>query len=140
MVTCPEFDLFLPHKCPDPRPKHSAPWNITSRMTRRSVSAPFGGPDGRKLDRHLLYSRFRPIRSIRLEQGSGSGNFTSCAMMPDDSYVLAGTYNGEVKMFSLANASEENTYNCHESTIYHLQPSRNASLLLTSRFDDKNKI
>lgn len=31
MTTCPEFDLLVPHKCPDPRPKNSAPWNITSR-------------------------------------------------------------------------------------------------------------
>ena len=31
MVTCPEFDLFAHHKCPDPRPKHSAPWNFASR-------------------------------------------------------------------------------------------------------------
>ena len=34
MVTCPEFDLLAHHKCPDPRPKQSAPWNFTSRYAK----------------------------------------------------------------------------------------------------------
>ena len=132
MATCPEFDLLVPHKCPDPRPKNSSPWNITSRLTRRSVFPPFGGPGGLKLDRKLVYSRFRPMRSIRTESAN-SGTFTSCALMPDDSHVLAGTYSGELKMFGLGgDQTEEASYNCHESTLYHLQPSRDSSMLLTS--------
>jgi HIV-1 Vpr-binding protein len=66
MATCPEFDLLVHHKCPDPRPKQSAPWNFTTRYMQRQIFAPFGGPDGRKLDRRLLYSRFRPIKTFRL--------------------------------------------------------------------------
>ncbi len=134
MTTCPEFDLFVPHKCPDPRPKHSAPWNFTARYARRPFFPPFGGPDGRKLDRKLIYSRFRPVRSVRMEQAEDNGTscFTSCAIMPDSSYLLAGTYSGEVKMYNMSTLQEESTYVCHESTLYHLQPNRECSLLLTS--------
>ncbi len=54
--------------------------------------------------------------------------------MPDDSYLLAGTHVGELKMFTLGMGQhEESTYNCHESTLYHLQPSKDCSMLLTSR-------
>ena len=35
MTTCPEFDLFVPHKCPDPRPKSSAPLNFATRFALR---------------------------------------------------------------------------------------------------------
>ena len=62
MTTCPEFDLFLPHKCPDQRSRRAAPLNFTARHSRKSIFPPFGGPDGSKLDRKLLYSRFRPIK------------------------------------------------------------------------------
>ena len=65
MVTCPEFDLFAHHKCPDPRPKHSAAWNLTSRMMQRQLFPPYGGFEGARLDRKFLYSRFRPVRTYR---------------------------------------------------------------------------
>ncbi len=143
MTTCPEFDLFVPHKCPDPRPRSSAPMNFATRFTRRSTAAAFGrtpfigGPlDGRKLDRKLVYSRFRPVRTFRMgdaeTEEQASGHFTSCAIMPDDSFVFAGTYQGDVKMFNAVTGVEEGSYACHESTVYHLQPSRSGELLLTS--------
>ena len=34
MSTCPEFDLFLPHKCPNPRSRRDAPLNFTVRHSR----------------------------------------------------------------------------------------------------------
>lgn len=67
MATCPEFDLFYPHKCPDPRPKNSAPMNFTTRYSRRALNPPYGGPDGFKLDRKLIYSKFRPVKTYRYE-------------------------------------------------------------------------
>ena len=80
MSTCAEFDLFLPHKCPDPRSdlilvtsvstfssrsRRDAPLNFTTRHSRRGLYPPFGGPDGQKLNRKLIYSRFRPVKSFR---------------------------------------------------------------------------
>ena len=58
MTTCPEFDLFLPHKCPDKRSRRDAPLNFTVRYSRQSYFPPHAGPDGKKLNRKLLYSRY----------------------------------------------------------------------------------
>ena len=135
MTTCPEFDLFIPHKCPDPRPKSSAPLNFATRFARRSSARPpFGGSDGRRLDRKYVYSRFRPVKTYRVdgEQEQESTQFTSCAIMPDDSFILAGTYQGDVKLFNINSGAEEAAYACHESAVYHLQPNKDCSLLLTS--------
>jgi HIV-1 Vpr-binding protein len=144
MTTCPEFDLLQPHKCPDPRPRHCAPFNFTTRHLRRSTHfPPYGGPDGAKLDRKLIYGRFRPAQVFRFEEGEDSAvrsnlwvrvarwrnliyipqenSFTSCAIMPDDGFLMAGTYLGDVKMFNLATGDLESTYHCHESNVYHIQ-------------------
>jgi len=47
MVTCPQFDLFHPHKCPDARSKNTAPTNFTARMQRRAIHPPHGGLCGK---------------------------------------------------------------------------------------------
>ena len=57
MAICPQFDLFLPHKCPDQRTKRAAPLNLTSRLAARRASARRPGHDSSRLDRKLLYSR-----------------------------------------------------------------------------------
>lgn len=87
------------------------------------MSFPFFSPDGRRADRKLVYSRFRPVKTFKTTDETISSRtvFTSCAFMPDDSYLLAGTYEGEVKMLNLHTGAEESTYNCHDSTVYHLQ-------------------
>ena len=36
MVTCPQFDLFHPHKCPDARSKNIAPINKTAQQQRKA--------------------------------------------------------------------------------------------------------
>lgn len=77
VVTCPPFDLFTPHRCPEPLNRDSAPLNITTRIQRRSIFPRFGGINGSKMDRKFIYSRFRPIRSYRDPESSSS--FSSCA-------------------------------------------------------------
>ena len=77
VVTCPPFDLFTPHRCPEPLNRDSAPLNITTRIQRRSIFPRFGGHNGSKMDRKFIYSRFRPIRSYRDPESSSS--FSSCA-------------------------------------------------------------
>ena len=136
MATCPEFDLFTPHKCPDPRPKNTAPANFVTRISaRRSIFPPFGGPDGGRLDRKLIYSRFRPVKTFRAnaeQDNNQDNNFTACALMPDNDYLLAGTYMGDVKMFDINSMQEVSTYSCHDSQVNHIQPNRSGSLILTS--------
>ena len=53
-------------------------------------------------------------------------------MPPDDTFVLAGTYLGDVKMFNLKTGTEESSYNCHDSQVTHLEVNKDGTLLLTS--------
>ena len=137
MTTCPEFDLFLPHKCPDKRSRRDAPLNFTARYGRQSYFPPqqWAGPDGAKLNRKLIYSRFRPVKTFRAEDnGEREDNILTCtAFSADKQFLYAGTVLGDVKMFNLS-SGEETTYQCHESCINHIQPSQgtNTNLVITS--------
>jgi HIV-1 Vpr-binding protein len=102
MTTCPEFDLFLPHRCPDKRSKRAAPLNLAARMGCKSVFPRHGGPDGAKLDRKLLYSRFKPVKSFRAGGEDRENNvFTCTAFSGDGQFLLAGTGMGDLKMFNI---------------------------------------
>lgn len=128
MVTCPQFDLFEPHKCPDGKSKNTAPMNFAVRIQKRSLYPPFGGLDGAKLDRKLIYSRFRPIRSYRTD----AETFTCCAFSPCEQFLMIGTQIGELKLFNLLTAAEEATYQCHDSYLFNIEPNWSGDLLLTS--------
>ncbi|KAG7188404.1 hypothetical protein KM043_008052 [Ampulex compressa] len=125
MVTCPQFNLFEPHKCPDPCTKNSAPTNVTVRLARRAL-----GMDGRRLDRRHIYSRFCPVKTFRPTDVVGT--FTCCTFSPCQQYLMLGTYTGNVKMFNAHTGMEEATYQCHESYIYHMECNQRGNLLLTS--------
>ncbi|XP_053986195.1 protein mahjong [Hylaeus anthracinus] len=124
MVTCPQFNLFEPHKCPDPRTKNSTPTNVTVRLSRRAL-----GVDGRRLDRRHIYSRFCPVKTFR---PTDVGTFTCCIFSPCQQYLMLGTYAGDVKMFNAHTGMEEATYPCHESYVYHMECNQRGNLLLTS--------
>ncbi|XP_011314239.1 protein mahjong isoform X1 [Fopius arisanus] len=125
MVTCPQFNLFEPHKCPDPRAKNSAATNMTMRVARRQL-----GIDDRRLDRRHIYSRFCPVKSFR--PADVEGTFTCCTFTPCQQYLMLGTYAGDVKMYNANTGNEEATYQCHESYIYHMECNRKGNLMLTS--------
>ncbi|CAK9822406.1 DDB1- and CUL4-associated factor 1 [Anthophora retusa] len=124
MVTCPQFNLFEPHKCPDPCTKNSVPTNVTVRLARRAL-----GMDGRRLDRRLIYSRFCPVKTFR---PTDVGAFTCCIFSPCQQYLMLGTYAGDVKMYNVHTGLEEATYPCHESYVYHMECNQRGNLLLTS--------
>ncbi|XP_076233650.1 lisH and WD40 domain-containing protein mahjong [Calliopsis andreniformis] len=124
MVTCPQFNLFEPHKCPDPCTRNSTPTNVTVRLARRAL-----GMDGRRLDRRHIYSRFCPVKTFR---PTDVGTFTCCIFSPCQQYLMLGTYAGDVKMFNAYTGLEEATYPCHESYVYHMECNQRGNLLLTS--------
>ncbi|XP_070530641.1 protein mahjong isoform X2 [Cardiocondyla obscurior] len=125
MVTCPQFNLFEPHKCPDPCTKNSSPTNVTVRLARRAL-----GMDGRRLDRRHIYSRFCPIKTFR---PTDIGEiFTCCTFSPCTQYLILGTHAGDIKMFNVHTGMEEATYQCHESYVYHMECNQRGNLLLTS--------
>lgn len=45
---------------------------------------------------------------------------------------MLGTCTGQLKLYNVFSGQEEASYNCHNSAITHLEPSRDGSLLLTS--------
>lgn len=61
MATCPQFNLFVPHKCPDPKPLAGSCTNFTIRSARRAMG--FGS---KTFDRRLIHSRFCPVQTFRV--------------------------------------------------------------------------
>ncbi|KAL1021566.1 hypothetical protein UPYG_G00014890 [Umbra pygmaea] len=131
VTTCPPFSLFTPHQCPEPKQRRQAPTNFTSRHTRRVVYPKYGGVDGGCFDRHLIFSRFRPISVFREADEDESG-FMCCAFSARERFLMLGTSTGQLKLYNVFTGQEEASYSCHSSAITHLEPSRDGSLLLTS--------
>ncbi|XP_043216878.1 DDB1- and CUL4-associated factor 1-like isoform X3 [Amphibalanus amphitrite] len=134
MVTCPQFDLFEPHRCPEPKSKHSAPANLAARLARRPLFAPYGGPDGRRLDTRLIYSRYCPVRTFREFADDDTTMFTCATFTPEDmKYMMIGTHDGTVKAFNLETGEVEETYaSLHASSITNLEVNRAGNRMLTS--------
>ncbi|XP_013922807.1 PREDICTED: protein VPRBP-like [Thamnophis sirtalis] len=131
VATCPPFSLFTPHQCPEPKQRRQAPTNFTSRLTRRAAFPKYGGVDGGCFDRHLIFSRFRPISVFR-EANEDESGFTCCAFSARERFLMLGTCTGHLKLYNVFSGQEEASYKCHNSAITHLEPSRDGSLLLTS--------
>ncbi|XP_037299352.1 protein mahjong isoform X2 [Manduca sexta] len=140
VVTCPQFNLFEPHKCPEPRGcggavggvgASGARWggealNVCARLARRELGA--GG--GRRAHARLLHSHFAPVRTLRLQDDDAF--FTHTIFHPTQQQLLAATSSGDIRVFNLFSGIEENSYQVHESYIYHMQASRDGLLLLAS--------
>ncbi|XP_008184180.1 DDB1- and CUL4-associated factor 1 isoform X1 [Acyrthosiphon pisum] len=121
MVTCPQFNLFVPHKCPDPKPKSSMCTNFAMRFSKNIHS--------RKLNQRLIHSRFCPTRNFHMDDEEAY--FTCCEFLSQNR-VAIGTYNGEIKVFNLFTSQEELSFSAHDSYIIDLQCSNDERLLLSS--------
>lgn len=129
VYTCPPFDLFKPHRCPEPLNQHKAPVNCALRMIRKQIQPPFGGIDGKKWDRQLIYSKFRPIKTYR--DPEGMANYSCCAFSHTNRYFFLGTSNGDLSLYNLHSSSLEATYSCHNSLISNIEPSKDGKFLIT---------
>nr|XP_049703892.1 protein mahjong isoform X3 [Helicoverpa armigera] len=131
VVTCPQFNLFEPHKCPSPRTGGGAltagfASNVCGRVARRELGLRCGSrPDAR-----LVHSNFAPVRTLRLQDDDAY--FTHTIFHPTQQQLLAATSSGDIRIFNLFSGVEENSYQVHESYIYHMQASRDGLLLLAS--------
>jgi len=129
MTTTPKFDLLNPHKCPDQRRSRAAP-NFTVRHSKKDLLPPCGGPDGLKLDRKLIYSRFKPVKSLAADPGTEF--FSSCAFSGDNKFLYAGTDAGNIKTWNLQ-SSEETSYLLHKyEEVDHILFSKDNTLVITS--------
>ncbi|KAK6624133.1 hypothetical protein RUM44_010991 [Polyplax serrata] len=126
MVTCPQFNLFVPHRCPDPKSRNSTPNNLTMRYIRRQT----GFKVSNKMDNRLGHSRFCPVRTFRLNDEGGF--FTCCEFLPCGRLIAMGTYQGEVWLYNLHTGAEEISEQCHDSYLYNIQTNRKGDLMLTS--------
>ncbi|CAL8337991.1 unnamed protein product [Merluccius merluccius] len=131
VTTCPPFSLFTPHRCPEPKQRRQAPHNFTSRLASRLLYPKYGGVDRGCLDRHLIFSRFRPMSVFHEGDGDESG-FTCCAFSARERFLMLGTCTGHLKLYNVFSGEEEASYTCHTSAITHLEPSKDGKLLLTS--------
>ncbi|CAG0915066.1 unnamed protein product, partial [Notodromas monacha] len=139
MITCPEFDLFQPHKCPDRRGTTQASWNLSARIANRGIFPKYGGKDGAALTCRLLWSRFQPIThpTIRArDMVDELCSFSTCCFSPDDQFIMAGDDLGNLRLFNIITGAEEGTYSCHDAPLTNLQPYKDRSLLLTSTNQD----
>ncbi|XP_072307893.1 DDB1- and CUL4-associated factor 1-like isoform X1 [Eucyclogobius newberryi] len=131
VTTCPPFSLFTPHRCPEPKQRRQASPNFTARHGSRVLYPKYGGVDRGFLDRHLIFSRFRPI-SVFHEGPGDESDFTCCAFSARERFLMLGTCSGHLKFFNVFSGEEAANYTCHTSAITHLEPSRDGKLLLTS--------
>lgn len=129
MVTCPQFNLFQPHKCPDPRRSqlnYGEANNIVTRAARREMYA----CTSNRADSRLAHSHFSASRTLRLQDDESY--FTHSIYHPTKQQLLAATSNGDVHVFNLFSGNEENCYSLFESYIYHMQANKDGTLLLAS--------
>ncbi|KAI4465923.1 vprbp protein-related [Holotrichia oblita] len=126
MATCPQFNLFVPHKCPDPKPRITTANNFVMRSARRQM-----GYNCKSMDRKLIHSRFCPVQTIRLP--SDDGFFTCARFMPGDQTIVVGDYSGQVRFFNTNTGECKSTdLTAHDNCVVHLEPSWDGKLLLTS--------
>ncbi|CAH0730545.1 unnamed protein product, partial [Brenthis ino] len=133
VVTCPQFNLFEPHKCPEPAPPTLAalqaraePASLLARVVRREL----GGGAPRRAHARLAHSHFAHVRTLRLQDDDAY--FTHTIFHPTQQQLLTATSSGDIRIFNLFTGIEESSYQVHESYIYHMQASRDGLLLLAS--------
>nr|XP_046241098.1 LOW QUALITY PROTEIN: DDB1- and CUL4-associated factor 1-like [Scatophagus argus] len=131
VTTCPPFSLYTPHRCPEPKQRRQASPNFTARLGSRVLYPKYGGVDRGCLDRHLIFSRFRPMTVFHEGDGDESG-FTCCAFSARERFLMLGTCSGHLKFYNVFSGEQVADYTCHTSAITHLEPSRDGKLLLTS--------
>lgn len=127
MSTCPQFDLIVPHKCPDPRTNKVSGLssNFAARFFRQQA-----GFNGRRLDRRLIHSNFCAARTIRAEDPDLF--FICCDIAPCATSVAVGSYSGEVKVYNINESGEEFAFSCHDSFVSNIKYSRDGNFIATS--------
>lgn len=127
MTTCPQFDLFVPHKCPDSHSNkvYGLSTNFAARFFRRQA-----GFNSRRLDRRLVHSNYSVVRNLRAQDSDLF--FTTCTFTACSTNVIVGSYNGAVKIFNINQSTEEFSTNCHDLYISSIKCNREGNLVCIS--------
>ncbi|KAH8309481.1 hypothetical protein KR059_010781, partial [Drosophila kikkawai] len=128
VITCPQFDLYEPHKCPDPRPSRllSSNYNLTSRHARTQA-----GFNTSRFDRRYVHTHFSPWRTLRSADYEDL-EFTCCDLV--GKYIIVGTQQGDGRVFNLNNGVEQFFSNCHNFSVDAIKANRAGDLVITSSF------
>ncbi|XP_030375662.1 protein mahjong isoform X2 [Scaptodrosophila lebanonensis] len=128
VTTCPQFDLYEPHKCPDPRPSrlHSFNYNLASRHFRTQAGFPTAS-----YDRRHVHTHFAPWRTIRSADFEDMG-FTCCDIVPNSKFVIVGTHQGEAKVFNINDGVEQFSSICHTYSVNSVKANCSGELALTT--------
>ncbi|XP_023161993.1 protein mahjong isoform X2 [Drosophila hydei] len=126
VTTCPQFDLYEPHKCPDPRPSRqvSSNYNLTSRHFRTQA-----GFNTARFDRRHVHTHFAPWRTMRSADYDDL-EFTCCDVVGN--YLIVGTHQGESKVFNMNDGVEQFSSICHSYGVDAIQANRAGDLVLTT--------
>ena len=130
VVTCPPFDLFTPHRCPEPKTVKASPNNITMKFLNRPYMKPKLSREFAAQNRKFVYSRYRPSNIYRPPESSEV--FLCCEFSFDDQFLMVGTTKGEVRMYNKNGSNDEGVYSVHQGPVTSLTAHKNGSLLLTS--------
>ncbi|XP_052843160.1 LOW QUALITY PROTEIN: protein mahjong [Drosophila gunungcola] len=128
VTTCPQFDLYEPHKCPDPKPSRllSSNYNLTSRHARTQAGFNTG-----RFDRRYVHTHFSPWRSIRSADYEDL-EFTCCDLV--GKYIIVGTQQGDGRVFNMNDGVEQFFSNCHNFSVDAIKANRAGDLVITSSF------
>ncbi|KRJ99714.1 uncharacterized protein Dyak_GE12204, isoform C [Drosophila yakuba] len=128
VTTCPQFDLYEPHKCPDPKPSRllSSNYNLTSRHARTQA-----GFNTSRFDRRYVHTHFSPWRSIRSADYEDL-EFTCCDLV--GKYIIVGTQQGDGRVFNMNDGVEQFFSNCHNFSVDAIKANRAGDLVITSSF------
>ncbi|XP_033156419.1 protein mahjong [Drosophila mauritiana] len=128
VTTCPQFDLYEPHKCPDPKPSRllSSNYNLTSRHARTQA-----GFNTSRFDRRYVHTHFSPWRSIRSADYEDL-EFTCCDLA--GKYIIVGTQQGDGRVFNMNDGVEQFFSNCHNFSVDAIKANRAGDLVITSSF------
>ncbi|XP_023037597.1 protein mahjong isoform X2 [Drosophila willistoni] len=126
VTTCPQFDLFEPHKCPDPRPSRllSSNYNLTSRHFRTQA-----GFDTGRYDRRHVHTHFAPWRTLRSADYEEL-EFNCCDLV--GKYIIVGTQQGHGRVFNMNDGIEQFSMNCHNFSVDAIKANRAGDLVLTT--------
>ncbi|XP_037947089.1 protein mahjong isoform X2 [Teleopsis dalmanni] len=128
MTTCPQFDLFTPHKCPDPKPSRvlNSLHNLTARVFRAQ-----SGYNTATLDRRYVHTNIAPWHSIRSNDYNET-QFSCCSFLPNSNLILCGTQQGDIKAYNVNDCTEVFTFDCCSDCIDVINANRRGNLILTS--------
>eukprot|EP01134_Creolimax_fragrantissima_P000052 CFRG0052T1 len=124
----PPFPLLTKHQCPEPRLNTNAHPSLFKRLAAREHGVVDGGRHGARMTRKLIYSRFKPIHSFRVENQA----MTSVSYLGNTNKLLVGTHRGDMLVFNLDSGELIDTYECHENVLYSIRPSHDTQRVLTS--------